>query len=283
MESRQTHSGTTEAAGAPKARPFADVLCAVDGTRRSYAAVEQAAVLAGPGGGLTLLAVTAQSGAGAFRSAAISAARVDGVLDRAKEIAREAGAEASTLVDAEGPPAKTIARHAAGRDLLALGAPVTSWLGRLLVGDVAFELLGSCDMPLLMARPVSGDAPLAKRILLASDGLEGSDGLAEIAGRIALEHRGEVTVVHTGVADSPQAARAAQQARTLESLLQGRCELVVRDAIARDAIVDLARSRRVSLVVMGSRRRDGLRALGSVSRRVVHDVRCSLLIVPPVA
>ncbi|HEX8714146.1 MAG TPA: universal stress protein, partial [Solirubrobacteraceae bacterium] len=271
----------TDATDEREARQFADVLCAVDGTRRSYTAVEQGASLAGPGGELTLLAVTAQSGAGAFRSAAISAARVDDVLDRAKEIARDAGARASTLVDAEGPPAKTIARRAAGRDLLALGAPVSSWLGRLLVGDVAFELLESCTTPLLMARPAPGGRPFAARIVLASDGLEDSDRLAEIAGRIALEHDGEVTVVHAS-ADGPSArSRVEAQARSLESILPGRCELIVRDGGAREAIVEVARASEASLIVLGSRRRDGLHPLGGVSRRVVHDVSSSLLLVPP--
>ena len=36
-----------------------------------------------------------------------------------------------------------------------------------------------------------------------------------------------------------------------------------------------------SLIVMGSRRLDGLRAMGSVSRRVVHQAKSSVLLVPP--
>jgi nucleotide-binding universal stress UspA family protein len=32
---------------------------------------------------------------------------------------------------------------------------------------------------------------------------------------------------------------------------------------------------------MGSRRLEGLRAMGSVSRRVVHQAHCSVLLVPP--
>jgi nucleotide-binding universal stress UspA family protein len=34
-------------------------------------------------------------------------------------------------------------------------------------------------------------------------------------------------------------------------------------------------------VMMGSRRLGGLRAIGSVSRRVAHDAPCSVLLVPP--
>ncbi len=281
MGSQETQSGSSETAG--HGAPFADVLCAVDGTRRSYLAVEQAAELAAPAGKLTLLAVTAESGAGAFRSAAISAGRVGGVLDRASEIARSAGVEASTLVEREGPPAKTIARHAAGRDLLALGAPATSWLGRALVGDVAFELLEACTTPMLMARAVTGERPFAERIVLASDGLEESDRLVELAAQIARSHDGAVSLVHAAAVDSLAPERVEREASTLESMLPGRSELIVRQGGAREAIAEVAHSLGATLVVMGSKRRDGLRALGSVSRRAVHDLHCSLLLVPPVA
>ena len=56
---------------------FTNILCAVDGTRTSTAAVELAVSLAGPDGHLTLLAVTAVSGSGAYTTAAISPGRVD--------------------------------------------------------------------------------------------------------------------------------------------------------------------------------------------------------------
>jgi nucleotide-binding universal stress UspA family protein len=46
-------------------------------------------------------------------------------------------------------------------------------------------------------------------------------------------------------------------------------------------IVGVADSMGASLVVMGSRRLDGLRSMGSVSRRVVHEAPCSVLLVPP--
>jgi nucleotide-binding universal stress UspA family protein len=32
---------------------------------------------------------------------------------------------------------------------------------------------------------------------------------------------------------------------------------------------------------MGSRRLEGLKALGSVSRRVVHEAHCSVMLMPP--
>ena len=70
---------------------FADIICAVDGTRASMGGVRQAAALAGPGGHLTLLAVTAVTGAGRYTTAAISPARVEHVLEHAESIAEELG------------------------------------------------------------------------------------------------------------------------------------------------------------------------------------------------
>jgi nucleotide-binding universal stress UspA family protein len=46
-------------------------------------------------------------------------------------------------------------------------------------------------------------------------------------------------------------------------------------------IVERAKAEDVSLIVIGTRRRAGLRALGSVSRRVIHKASCSVLVVPP--
>src|SRR5271165_2774962 len=78
---------------------FTNILCAVDGTRTSTAAVKMAALLAGPDGHLTLLAVTAVSGYGAHATAAISPGRADALLSSAKRVADVAGVPSSTIVD----------------------------------------------------------------------------------------------------------------------------------------------------------------------------------------
>ena len=72
-------------------RVFANVLCAVDGTRRSYMAVEQAAMLAGPDAELTLLAVTGVTGSGPYKSAAIAHTRAKLILHHAAAIAHAVG------------------------------------------------------------------------------------------------------------------------------------------------------------------------------------------------
>jgi nucleotide-binding universal stress UspA family protein len=272
--------------GQPVAQPdrlFADILCAVDGTRRSFAAVEQAAALAGPQGHLTLLAVTAVRGAGAYRSAAISTPRAERILVRAARIAQKADVPFTSVLDPAGPPPQVILERAAEHDLLALGAPASSWLGGKFVDGVAVAALGSFTTPLLLSRSVpTGEHRFAQRILVASDGLDGSDQLVDLVGRLALVHGASVILLHaTGVESRARPHRIQAQARSLEDALDGACEVRIEVGSAAEAIVQVGKDAEASLVVMGSRRLEGLKALGSVSRRVVHEAHCSVMLMPP--
>jgi len=261
---------------------FADILCAVDGTRGSCAAVEQAAALAGPDGRLTLLAVTAVEGAGAFRNAAISPARAEHLLEHAAGLAREAGVGSTQVVDPASPAAQVILDRAADHDLLAIGAPVTSWFGGMLIGGVADTALGSFTAPLLVAHPTRAGHDFARHILVATDGLEGSDEVVKLAGRLARSQQASVVLLNAVGVESSSSPHAIQtQVHNLELALGGAVETQILAESAHDAIVEAAKATGASLIVMGSRRLDGLRALGSVSRRVVHEAHCSVLLLAP--
>jgi len=258
---------------------FPNILCAVDGTRTSTAAVELAVSLAGPDGHLTLLAVTAVSGSGAYATAAISPGRVDLVLSDAKRIADDAGVPSSTVVDPGGPPVEVILERASDHDLLAIGAPATSWLGGVLTGGVATTTLSQFTTPMLFARR-SGSLE-GRQILVASDGEEGSDHLVELAGRLGQSQGARVTLVNALGAESKMNPRTIQaQARALQLALPSAGEPCIEPGKASDVILDAAKHTKASLVVIGSRRLSGLHAFGSVSRRVVHDAHCSVLVIP---
>lgn len=276
------------------AGPFANVLCAVDGTRASTAAVKMAAGLAGSGGHLTLLAVTAESGSGPNASAVISASRVNGVLKRAKAIAENAGVAATTVVDPGSPPVEIILERAADHDLLAIGAPVSSRLGGMFLGAIAaaaggmrvagvgVPALSRFTTPMLVVRAPFAGSLDGRRILVASDGDEDSHGIVELAGKLAVSQGAQVTLVNALGPESKMNPRAVQeQARELERMLPGASDTCIEPGKAWDVILKAAKSRKAALVVIGSRRLGGLRALGSVSRRVVHDAPCSVLLVPP--
>jgi nucleotide-binding universal stress UspA family protein len=261
---------------------FTNILCAVDGTRPSTAAVEIAASLAGSDGHLTLLAVTAVSGSGAYTAAAISPARVDLVLSSAKRITDDAGVASSTVVDPGGPPVDVILERASDHDLLAMGAPAISWLGGLLTGGVATTALGQFTTPMLFARGSSTGPLRGRQILVASDGEEGSDHIVELAGRLGQSQGAQVTIVNAPGVESKTNPRAIQaQARALQLALPNAGEPYIEPGKARDVILDAAKQTEAALVVIGSRRLHGLHVFGSVSRRVVHDAQCSVLVIPP--
>jgi nucleotide-binding universal stress UspA family protein len=264
---------------------FADALCAIDGTPESLAAVRQAATLVGPNARLTLLAVTSFRFGGDHRSPAIGPIEAKRMLDAAVGIAEEAGLPSTVEVDPASPPSEVILDWAVGRELLAMGAPATSWFGGMFTGGVAVSAEGSFSTPLLLAHSLTGKRYSAPRILVASDGLEGSDELVAFAGQLALAQGAEAILVHAlgheGVPHRHQArGRVEEQMRGLKLTGAGASERF-ESGSARTVILETARAAGAWLVVMGSRRLHGLRAIGSVSRRVVHGGDCSVLLIPP--
>jgi nucleotide-binding universal stress UspA family protein len=261
---------------------FSDVLCALDGTHESIAAVGHAAALIGSGGRMTLLVVTSYESDGERRSPAIGPGSVHAMLDRAVEICREAGVKASVEVDPASPPSQIVLDWAEGHGLLAIGAPATSWFGGLFAGGVAVTAEGWFDTPLLVARAAPAEGRFASPIVVASDGLEGSDELVRLAGRLARAQGAGLILVHVvGHQSSERPERIVEQARSMQLAMGDAFQERIEVGHARSAIVEAAGAVGASLVVMSSRRLRGLRVIGSVSRRVVHQGHCSVLLVPP--
>ena len=175
---------------------FANILCAISGREGGYAAVEHAAGLAGTQGHLTFLAVTSFRSGGARRAPAIGPARAAEILDGAEAMAREAGVPYTSEVDPRSPPARVILDWSSKFDLLALGAPASSWPAKLLSVGVGDKALGGFASALLVARPLATDRRLGDRIVVASDGLQSSDALVDLASRLARAHGSTVTLTH---------------------------------------------------------------------------------------
>jgi nucleotide-binding universal stress UspA family protein len=286
----ETESIQAEAPAATPQPSFANILCAISGNEGGFAAVEQAAGLAGPQGQLTLLAVTSFRSGGARRAPAIGPSRAAEILGGAEAIARKSGVPFTSEVDPRSPPARVILDWSSKYDLLAIGAPASSWPAKLLSVGVGDKALGGFTSALLVARPLPGDRQLGDRIIVASDGLQSSDALVDLAGRLAHTHGSTVTLVHAlGREPLIRRGRARGHEGTVEqqeqTLSRARAaessQSLVKPGRPADVIKSAAAETDASLIVMGSRRLDGLRAMGSVSRRVVHQARCSVLLVPP--
>jgi nucleotide-binding universal stress UspA family protein len=261
---------------------FANALCAVDGTDASLAAVEHAAALAGPDGELTLLLVTSYRAEGERRSPAIGPLRAKALLDRASEIARSAGVTPRVEVDPASPPARVVQAWAAGRGLLAMGAPAASWFAGKFLGGVVATAESMLSAPLLTAHAMERGDIYDGPILIASDGMEESDGLVELGGQLAHSRGVPAVLLHAvGVESHAHPRRMDFQAAQLQRLTGGNCEVRIEAGSARTLLPETAAAVHASLILMSTRRLRGVASIGSVSRRMVHHADRSVLLVPP--
>lgn len=261
---------------------LADVLCGVNGNKGAYEAIRQAAWLTGPNGHLTLLAVTAVAGEGNYRTAAIAPARAQRALAAAHRLATEAGVEADVALDERGPVTDVLLEHAAAHGLLAIGPPPMPRIAHLLIGGTATTAAHLLPSSVLVARRPPQRASFAHDILVASDALEHSTGLVEFAVALALAHDSTLTYVHAvDGAATRHPTRVAAQLDYVTQALGERARIRIEPRHAHDLIIETAELERCSLLVVGSRRAGGLRSVGSVSERVVHDATCSVLVIRP--
>ncbi len=261
---------------------LADVVCGVDGTRLAYEAVRQAAWLAGSEGRLTLLTVTAVQGSGTYRTAAVAPARAKRALATARRLALSLGAEADTAIDERGPVTDVLLEHAAAHGLLAIGPPPMPRLAHLLVGGTATTAAHLLPASVLIARRPPVGTRFGDGIIVSSDGLERSSELVGFATELAQLHGSSLTLLHAiDGASSRHPTRLAAQVEYITQALGDKASVRIEPRHAHDLIVETARIERCSLLVLGSRRVGGLRSVGSVSERVVHDARCSVLVIRP--
>jgi len=259
-----------------------DILCGVDGSRHAYEAVRQAASLAGAGGHLTLLAVSGVRGEGRHRTAALAPLRARRALDRAEGIAAHAGVSADGEVDEGSPVADILLERARAHGLLAIGPPSMSRVAHLLVGGTATTAAHVLPASILVARRAPNGTPFGERILVASDALEHSDQLIEFAIDLAQERNASLILLHVTHGEaSHHPTRTARHVERVTSSLGDQAVVRIEPGRAHSLIVSTAAAERCSLIVLASRRVGGLRALGSVSERVVHDARCSVLVLRP--
>jgi len=262
---------------------FDDILCGVDGTRGAYDAVRQAAVLAQPAARLTLLAVTALHGGGTEQTAAMAPVHAKRALTRARTIAVALGAQdVETEVDDGGPVADRLLAHARRHHLLAIGAPPMARFAHILVGGAASEVAHLLPTSMLVARRPPARVTFGERMLVASDGSARSEGLVDFAAELARERGATLVLVHAfhGESGPHPAAIAAQVERVTAALGQDSVIRVERGS-PRSLILATARAERCSLIIAASRRLSGLRALGSLCERLVHDAPCSVLVMRP--
>src|SRR3954452_8545574 len=257
--------------------PFKSILCGVEGNPASTEAAKQAIALAETGGDLQFTAVYTSFELGPD----YHKDTLESSLEEAARLAAEAGVSASYELREAKYAIDVLLPESRERDLLVIGTHGNSRTSGILFGSTASEAAHGAERPLLIAREAPGESPFPKDILVASDGSHGSWQPVRAAAELAASFDARVDVVHVtdGKHDLDEQTLDAQLAEIAEATGR-KPELAKPDGNATKEIVKAAKARGSSLVVAGRRGLHGLKALGSVSERIVGSADCSVLLIP---
>ena len=262
---------------------FGSILCGVNGTRGSHEAARQAAVIGGPRAHVCYLAVTYEAGTGATASATLRHAHGEAAAADARREARELGVEAEALTLHAASATDVLLRRAVDHDLLVLGAGAGSRAAGIILGSTATAAVHRAPGPLLLTRRPPRDAEFPKTILVAADGTPQAGEALALVVALAGQHGARIAIVAPEARGRADRHVLAEEAAAVVAAT--RVEPVVLDTRgpAPAAICSAADQVGASLIALGSRGLSGARALGSVSERVAHEARCSVLVVRPPA
>lgn len=262
------------------------MVCAIEAGARGAVVARQAIALAPPGVPVTLIgAVDLEAAERAMQPmsgemdtgqliAPIPAAAAEVLLGAIREDVEATRAALSDVADVttsvvEGPLIVAM-QEAVGDDpgvLLALDAPQESRTLGMLGGEPATWLLHETAQPVFLARTPARPELFPRAIAVGYDGGPASAAAVEQAGAIASLRGAELRVI---------IAKGGPR-EGIGSLADGLPpHEVVHD---RHNPVHALSDADADLVVVGSRGLHGLRALGSVSERVAHKSRASVLVV----
>jgi nucleotide-binding universal stress UspA family protein len=187
-----------------------------------------------------------------------------------------------------------------GAALIVVGSSHRSGLGRVLAGSVAESVLAGASVPVAIApRGLAGSEDSIRIVGCGFDGSpEAHEALAWAAGMAGRRRaRLEVLAVHTRMAFGGVSSAGALGYRSTDDTLRRTFEQRMRDAIASlghgvdvngrlldgdpaTALIDA--SAELDLLTLGSRGYGPVRAvlLGSVSRTLVREGACSVVVLP---
>jgi nucleotide-binding universal stress UspA family protein len=201
-------------------------------------------------------------------------------LEEAARLALEAGISVTSNLASDTHAIDVLLPESEHHDLLVIGIQDRSRRAGIVLDSTASRAAHETPGPLLIAREPPGEE-FPKHILLALDGSAGSWAPAEAAAEITAAFDSKLEVVYVGERTDLERQRvlAAQIAEITEVACR-EPDLTEVGGHPAHAIVETAREKRPSLLVCGRRGLHGIRALGSVSERVVHRAPCSVLLVP---
>jgi nucleotide-binding universal stress UspA family protein len=166
-------------------------------------------------------------------------------------------------------------------DLIIMGRHGYTGLTRLLMGSTTARVIGHSPCHVLVVP--QGASLSFQRLLVASDGSPFSEAAWQEA-LILAQTMGSVLMAVSVAADEPDRPWPTKVVRSLEAAAakQGfSLETMVPLGRPEEGIVQAAREKQASLIIMGSHGRTGLKRLlmGSVAERVIGHAPCPVLVV----
>jgi len=228
------------------------------------------------------------------------------IVDQTVTILKPVAAKISTTVREGLPDEVIIAAAKTGVDLIVMGARGIGRFRRLLIGSVTRSVATNTTKPLLVIKHHEWKAPGIFRILFATDGSESCLAAAQFLNSMPLPMHVELTVVHVmlyttddipfrfALELSPYMKKELAEIRKIEfaeaknivvqsegilsSRFQG-VKAVIKTGNPAEKLLAEAKSLGADLVVVGCRGLRGIKGMmGSVSRQIVSDAHCSVLI-----
>jgi nucleotide-binding universal stress UspA family protein len=260
---------------------FASIVCGVDGSRPSFEAARQAALLTDDGAALAYVAMSWERGVGATAVATLSHEHARDVLRQVLDQARELGVNPGLVDEHSDDPARRLLELAAEQDLLVVGMRGHSRVSGIVLGSAASAAVHRSPVPVLVARRPPEGIDFPSRILLASDGTPMSDAAVEMTARIAARHGAHVAIIGAHDHEAPFRPGLAEHATQIMEATGTEPLILDEPGPPHRAVAKAARHFDASLVVTGSRGLSGVSALRSVSERIAHAAPCSVLVVRP--
>ncbi len=249
---------------------FSRILVGVDGTEPGFEACRQAARFAEAGASIEAVSVVHLADA---VHAGWNAARFEDQMQRDAEIALDKAigilGDSARRKFINGYIAEALL-HEAERvraTVIVLGSHGHRRATEIVFGGVAGDVLHRSSSSVLVARPPLEGARFPASIVVGVDGSPQSVVALAVAERLAKRFGASLRVV-VGLQGKDVDAEAIRR-------LAPQVDVVDLHPVAA---ID-AEAQRNDLLVVGSRGLHGLRALGSVSERVAHKARCSVLVV----
>jgi nucleotide-binding universal stress UspA family protein len=266
---------------------LATVVCGMDASPQSTAAARQGVALADEGARLYAVTVwdpTLATHAG-LHAAEVAADLRQQATATLQGIHEKMPALEPVLIKGSKVAGLLAAATNLEADLICVASHGTARPAGIVFGSVATAMAHHAPCSVLVARESATEERFPRVVLHAGDGSPDAMTAAGLAGRIAAKHDATVVTLHVRDGQGPGTGLAEQAVSIIQA--SGREPAIeMAEGPVHRRIVEVAERIGASLIVVGSRGLTGLKALGSVSERVAHRARCSVLVVrrsaPPV-